>query len=176
MPSFSLAVHPQTWRHKLRRVTTIFREEGPKSLWIKLLRGIGVARWELLWERSLDVPLADVTPSVPVQLEVLDKAHIADYLTFRPDANPADIRRRLASGQRCFIARHHGQIVHADWIVSGRAWLAYLACELPLAPDEVYSYDSFTTPACRGQRIFGARAVYMQRAMREAGYKRLVMM
>jgi RimJ/RimL family protein N-acetyltransferase len=113
---------------------------------------------------------------VPVQIEVLDQAHVADYLKFRPDADPADISQRLTSGQWCFIARHQGQIVHADWIVTGWVWLAYLACELPLAPDEVYSYDSFTTPAFRGQRIFGARAVYMQRTMREAGYKRLVMM
>src|SRR5262245_52104831 len=176
MSSFSLAAHSQTWRHKLRRVTTIFREEGLKSLWIKLLRGVGAARWELLWERPLDVPLENVTAKVSVQIEVLDQTHIADYLQFRPDTNPADISQRLTNGQWCFIAHHQGRIVHADWIMTGQVWLVYLACELPLAPDEVYSYDSFTVPEFRGQNIAAARSVYMHRTMQERGYKRVVTM
>jgi hypothetical protein len=170
------APRPWLWRHKLQRVVTIFREEGSKNLWIKTLRGVGAARWELLWEHPLDIPLVDVTPKVPVQIEVLDKTHGMEYLKFRPDAIVADIDQRLASGQWCFIARHQGRIVHADWIATGRVWLAYLARELPLAPDEVYSYDSFTTPEFRGQSIAPARSVYMQRAMQKAGYRRVVAM
>jgi ribosomal protein S18 acetylase RimI-like enzyme len=170
------ALRPWPWQHKLQRVATICREEGVKSLWIKMLRAVNVTRWELLWERPLDTSLMDVTPKVPVHIEVLDKTVVADYLKFRPDAYPADISERLANGQWCFIARHQGQIVHADWVMTGRVWLAYLACELPLAPDEVYSYDSFTTPEFRGQQIAPARSVYMQRAMREAGYRRVVTM
>jgi GNAT superfamily N-acetyltransferase len=126
--------------------------------------------------RPLDAHLVDITPKVPVQLGPLEQSHIAQYLTFLPDADPLDILQRLASGQWCFIACHQGQIVHADWVRTGRVWLAYLACELCLAPDEVYSYDSFTTPEYRGQQIAPARSVYMHRAMREASYRRVVTM
>jgi RimJ/RimL family protein N-acetyltransferase len=172
--SFFSAPRPWTWRHRLQQGVKVFREEGVKNLGIKILRDT-VAHWELLWERPLDAPPVDVTPKVPVQIEVLDRADVAQYCAFRPDARLADICQRLASGQWCFIARYQGQIVHADWIATGRVWLDSLAYELRLAPDDVYSYDSFTTPEFRGQRIAPARSVYMQRAMREAGYKRIVM-
>jgi GNAT superfamily N-acetyltransferase len=174
-PSSPVAARPRTWPHRLRQGVTIFREEGVKNLGIKVLRDT-IARWELLWERLLDAPLADVTPRVPVHIEVLEQTDVDQYLAFRPDANLADIRQRLASGQRCFIARHQGQIVYAEWSATGRVWLGYLSYELCLAPDEVYSYDSFTTPEFRGQRIAPACSVYMQRTRREAGYTRVVMM
>jgi RimJ/RimL family protein N-acetyltransferase len=174
VPAFSFAARPWTWRHRLQQGVKVLREEGVKNLGIKILRDT-VAHWELLWERPLDVPLADVTPKVPVQIEVLGQADVAQYYAFRPDASPTDIRQRLESRQWCFIARHQGQIVHADWIATGRVWLDSLAYELRLAPNDVYSYDSFTTPEFRGQRIAPARSVHMQRVMREAGYTRIVM-
>jgi hypothetical protein len=41
-------------------------------------------------------------------------------------------------GQRVFVARHEGRIVHAGWTTTKQAWIDFLARELTLAPDEVY--------------------------------------
>jgi hypothetical protein len=148
-----------------------------KSFSIHLLRKAGI-RWEVVLERSFDTPLVEVTPKTPVTLEILDKAQIAEYLAFRPEADPLDIAQRFAMGQLCVVARHQGRIVNANWLTTGRiqpkVWIPYLERYLSLAPDEVYGYDAFTAPEFRRLNISSVRSLYMHRYLRDAGYKRLV--
>jgi SAM-dependent methyltransferase len=65
-------------------------------------------------------------------------------------------------------------LIHVCWIAAGHAWIAYLAREIDLAPDDVYSYESFTAPEFRGSNIAAARSVYMQQTLYDAGYRRAV--
>lgn len=75
----------------------------------------------------------------------------------------------------CFVAWHEGQIIHATWVAFGHAWIAYLNREITLAPNEVYSYESFTVPAFRGQNVYGACLSYEQQVLKRAGYCRIVL-
>lgn len=165
------------WQHSFRRGKQILQEAGVKSFGIQFLRKIGI-RWEVLLERPFNTPLVDVTPKVPVTIEILDETHLTEYLTFRPNADPLDIGQRFVRGQLCIVARHQGSIVNSDWMTTGRnepqVWIRYLERELSSAPDEVYGYDSFTAPEFRRLNIASARSLYMQQTMRDAGYTRLV--
>jgi SAM-dependent methyltransferase len=162
-----------TWRSALARAVTIARDEGLRSLWFKILGETGYRRL-LVMELRLDEPLADVPLRVPAVIEPLRGSDVGDYVAFRPDTDPAEVRRRVAAGHLCFVARCQGRIVHACWAATGLAWVDYLAREVPLAPDEVYHYDSFTAPDLRGRNLSSARVTVAARHFRAAGYRRLV--
>jgi SAM-dependent methyltransferase len=162
-----------TWRRALQRFAEILREEGVKSLWFKIL-GETVYRRAVLLERPLTAPVARITPSVPVAIGLLRTTEVDAYRSFRPEADACDIRRRLANGHRCFVARYEGGIVSAAWLATGRVWVEYLNREIRLATDEAYLYESFTAPGFRGQNIPAVRATYETRYFRDAGFRRLV--
>jgi SAM-dependent methyltransferase len=162
-----------TWRSAMARAVTIARDEGLRSLWFKIL-GETAYRRLLVMERPLDKPLAEVPLRVPAIIKPLRGSDVGDYVAFRPDTDPAEVRRRLAAGHLCFVARCQGRIVHACWAATGLAWVDYLAREVRLAPDEVYHYDSFTVPELRGRNLSPARVTVAARHFRAAGYRRLV--
>jgi hypothetical protein len=157
----------------LERGGDVLRREGLRSLWFKIL-GATVYRRLLLVERPLCEPVAEVRAGVPVEVSVLDRSEIAEYRAFRPDTEEAEVRSRLDGGQRCFVARHAGQIVSARWAAVDRVWIDYLSCELPLAPDEGYPYDLFTAPGFRGQAVSPATSTRMLRDFQRAGYRRML--
>lgn len=162
-----------TWGKVLRQAAEVFREEGAKSLWFKIL-GETVYRRVVVMERPLDEPVAEIAARLPVVVSLLRESEVDDYIEFRAGADPSELRRRLEDGQLCFVVRHEGRIVHSTWVATGRAWIDYLSREMRLLPDEVYVYEAFTAPAFRGQQISPARAVHLVRHFQEAGYRRLV--
>lgn len=162
-----------TLRQVLRRATTILREEGLKSLWFKIL-GETVYRRAVLLERPLDEPLTEGTPGVPLRVGLLAENQVDEYLRFRSEANPSDIHRRLAEGQRCFVVRCNDDLVHASWTTTKRAQIDYLARKISLAPDEIYVYETYTAPAFRGRNIALSRVVWEGQYLRAAGYRRMV--
>ena len=113
-------------------------------------------------------------PRGPVVIGLLRETEVDDYIGFRSGADSSEIRRRLEAGQRFFVARHEGRIIHGEWVATQRAWIDYLACEIRLAPDEVYVYDSFTSPDFRGRNISPARSTQALRYIRDAGYRRIM--
>jgi hypothetical protein len=164
---------PGPWGRALQHAAGVLREKGIKGLWFKLLE-VTVYRRMVLLERSLAEPIADVVPGVPVVISLLRKTEMDEYAAFRPEANLSDIRHRLEIGHSCFVARHHGCIVHACWAATGRVWVDYLGCAIPLAPDEVYPYESFTALSFRGYNIAPMRITQSLRYFRDAGYQRVV--
>src|SRR2546425_291701 len=124
----------------------VLRVEGVRSFWFKVLGQI-VYRRLVVMERPLDEAIVPVTARAPVVIGLLTDADVDEYTTFRPDTDPAEIRRRLVAGHRCFVVRHEGRIVHAGWAARREAWIDYLRCEFPLEPGDVYQFDSYTAPA-----------------------------
>jgi len=161
------------WRRMVQRAVGVLQTEGLRSLWFKAL-GETVYRRAVVLERSLDEATPQVAARLPVAFGRLQETEVDEYAAFRPETDPAEVRRRLQAGQMCFVARHEGKIIHACWVATGRARIDYLAREIALAPDEVYPYESFTAPAYRGQNVAAARSAYMQPVLRQAGYHRAV--
>lgn len=152
----------------------VLREEGVRSVWFKVLGDIGYRRI-LLLERALEEPVQEVSPRLPVTIDLLKTAEVNAYLKLRPETAPREVVDRLNAGHWCFVARHAGQLVSTSWAASHRAWVRYLSCEIRLQPGEVYVYDSFTKPEFRGQAISPAVRTEMIRYFRAAGYRRMIL-
>jgi hypothetical protein len=162
-----------TWRQAWRRAIEVLQQEGPQSLWFKVLSET-VYRRVILLERLLDEPEAEVTPGVPVDVGLLKETEIDEYVGLRPEADPAAIRRRFAGGHLCFAVRHQERLVSVVWVTTGQAWIDYLDREIQPAGDEVYPYESFTAPDMRGQNLASVRSTRIQRHFKDAGYRRFI--
>lgn len=156
----------------LARIIEVLRQKGPRALWFKIL-GETVYRRLLLVERSLREPIPDVTPRLAVTIALLERSEIDDYLAFRAGTPLAEVQRRLDAGHRCFIARYQGCFAATIWAATTRAWSHYLSFEFPIAPDEIYVYDSFALPDLRGQGITRSLGIAMLHDFRAAGYRRV---
>jgi RimJ/RimL family protein N-acetyltransferase len=161
------------FRLVLERAGEILRQEGVRGLWFKIL-GDTVYRRLLLLERPLHEPSGEVKAGIPVEISLLQKSEIAEYVEFRQEGKDTEVEAQLEAGDWCFVARHQGHIVCARWATTGPVWSDYLSCELRLAADEIYIYDVFTKPGLRGQAVSPATSTEMLRYFRAAGYRRLV--
>ena len=155
----------------LRRALLTLRIEGPKSFWFKLLAECGYRRL-LLVERSLDQPVVDFTPRLPVEVAMLAQSEVDDYLVFRPGTTRRDIAGRLRSGEMCFVARHQGRIVAAAWAAVQPVWVPFLGCQIDMAPGDAHIYDKFTAPAYRGRGIANGVRSFHLRHLQRAGFRR----
>ena len=162
-----------TWRQAWRRALEVLQQDGPQSLWFKVLSET-VYRRVILLERLLDEPEAEVTPGVPVDVSLLKETEIDEYVGLRPEADPATVRHRFTGGQLCFAVRHQEHLVSVVWATTGRAWIDYFDREIQLAGDEVYPYESFTAPDMRGQNLASVRSTRMQQHFKDAGYRRFI--
>lgn len=142
-----------------------------KRLWFKGLSRARIYRRLILRERPLSQPFPEASARVPVCVRLLAAGEIDAYMAFRPDQSIAEVRRRLDEGQQCFVAWHDRRVIHAGWAVTGRARIEYLSTEIALAPDEVYAYEVFTSPAFRGLGVSPAGMLAMTRYFRDRGYR-----
>jgi len=157
----------------LRRSLEVLREEGFKSFIFKVL-GETFYRRLILVERSFNDPLPDTSPIPGVSIRMLSREDVSEYLKFRPDSNLSEIEGRLRIGQLCFAAFLGGQIVHAAWVTSGRAFVAYLGIEIELFPGEFYLFDIYTSPKFRGMNFYSYREMEMQKELRGRGCRRII--
>ncbi|MDA1314461.1 MAG: hypothetical protein O2968_14065 [Acidobacteria bacterium] len=156
-----------------RRAREVLRQEGPRSLWFKILGEICYRRL-LLLERVLDGSKKESGGLGPVSR--LATSDLDCYSRFQPDADLAEIRRRLRRGDICLAMNHEGEIIHACWIRRGRARSEYLDCEVELPPDTGYAYEAFTKPEFRGRGVANAGAHLMEAPLVEAGYRTVLSM
>jgi RimJ/RimL family protein N-acetyltransferase len=145
-----------------------------KRLWFRGLARARIYRRLILREVPLSQSLPDPSARVSVCVSRLAAGEIGAYTAFRPDQSVAEVRRRLDEGQQCFAVWHDRRIIHAAWAVTGRAGIEYLSTEITLAPDEVCSYDVFTSPSFRGLGASPARTREMMRYFRDRGYRCLL--
>lgn len=162
-----------TGRRIVARAAEILRTDGVRTLWFKIL-GETVYHRLLLSERRLDEPIPEVRSALPITIGFLGPGDIDAYLLFRPDATRAEFHRRLNSGHRCVGAWYEGRIVQAGWLTLGSAWIGSVGVEIPLAPGDAYTYESYTAPDFRRSDLATTRLAWVMRHLRDAGYRRLL--
>lgn len=156
------------------RASRIAHEEGPKSLWFKIL-GETVYRRLLLIERdpSLDPPenhclLKDA------ECHALTPAEIGAYQELRPEADAAEILNRLEFGHQCFAVWKDGRIINAGWVGTGRCRIDYLNLDVEVSPGTGYLYEVFTAREHRGNRVSSARFAHQSAVLSAQGYRRTI--
>ena len=170
-PASARSVYPTG--NAFRRALLTLRGEGTRSFWFKLLAQAGYRRLMLL-EWPLQQPVPEFSPTLAVEVTPLTESELDEYVRFRPETARRDAIVRLHAGEMCFVARHDGLIVAADWITVLPIRLSYLDCPLDLAPGDVHIYDKFTLPAYRGHGISNALRMHHLRYLQRAGYRRAV--
>jgi GNAT superfamily N-acetyltransferase len=162
-----------TARSAFARTFEVWREEGPRALWFKVLG-------ELFYRRLavFELPLGSDPPQlqarIPIAVAPLDDDDIAYYSALHRKARDSEIASRLAAGHRCWLARGGDEVVASSWVAGGELWSAYLARNVPLAPGEACTYETFTAPAARGLGIGPALRGRLARDLRDSGYRRLL--
>lgn len=139
-----------------------------------MLRG-AVYRYVVFTAVELSRPVPDLGHGPALEMRLLTPEDVAAYARFR--RRPAELvpaARRLEEGHLCVAAWLDGEIVSAAWYASGSAWMDEIDRGLELAPDEVYSYDSYTAESRRGQGIASLRGRWAVEHFREQGFRRTI--
>jgi len=106
---------------------------------------------------------------LPVRIELLQEDQVDEYSSFYPWTTPDDARQRLRQGHLCFVARHEGRLVAADWASTESTYSRDLHRTFALQPGDVYTYEIYTLPEFRRQRIATVIKVEILRHFRAAG-------
>jgi GNAT superfamily N-acetyltransferase len=155
----------------LKRAVVILREEGLRKFLLRALDLAKVYRRVLLMSSPLDEPIPEITPGLPIVMRLLEESEIDEYIAFRPEVSPNDIRSRLRSGQLCFTVRYEGKIIDAGWATTCPFWSGYLEHEISPASDGFLHFDAFTLPSFRNRHVETARIAEMLRHFRNRGYR-----
>jgi hypothetical protein len=76
-----------------------------KRLWFGGLARARIYRRLILREQPLSQSVPDLSARVPVCVSLLATGEIDDYMAFRPEQSPAEIRRRLED-HPCHMGGH----------------------------------------------------------------------
>jgi GNAT superfamily N-acetyltransferase len=66
----------------------------------------------------------------------------------------AEVRRRVETGNRPYVAYAEGQPVAYGWVATGEAEFANRLCEFEVPPGNLYLWDFATVPAWRGRGVY----------------------
>jgi ribosomal protein S18 acetylase RimI-like enzyme len=127
-----------------------------------------------IFERKIIPASAPIELPEGLEITLLQTGEVDEFVEFRALHDRKTILQRLERGQTCFLARHHGQIIHNAWIVKGRTRIDYLACDIQLAGDTIYVFETYTSNAWRGRSISSMRVAVMEKYCQGQGYLRLL--
>lgn len=164
---------PGSGERSLRRALEVLRQEGPRSLWFKFLGETVYRRMDLI-ERELDAQAGPPADTRGLEFGLLAATDVDEFLAFRDYAGRDLVLERLTRGERCFLLRDRGRIVHCCWTATGRSHIDYLGCDIRLANGAVYVYEAYTAPEARGRSASSLRSSLMEQHYAEHGYHRLV--
>lgn len=126
------------------------------------------------WHEGMALP--SVRPSPGTFLEEVQAARLPEVIELMRTAGWHDpaavVRKRIAQGQRCFAARRGGSIVGQLW--TSRTPHNYEELwDLRLEADEARTFDWFTLPAARGQRVVPALLSLALHSLRKDGVRHI---
>lgn len=104
----------------------------------------------------------------------LSEPELDQYVAFRPEANPDEMRSRFVRGERCVVMRHDGRIVSCLWVATRGTYDSQHACWIRLARGEAYVYDGFTTPEYPRASVGSDLVSRVQYELSKAGAERVV--
>jgi GNAT superfamily N-acetyltransferase len=127
-----------------------------------------------LWTMDLrDQAVAPVKPHLAVtfgevRLDAAGMLAVAMEL-----ASPEPVRRRFASGRRCFVAWVAGAITSYGWVSQGAECIGELERPIRMLEGEAYLWDCATLPPYRRKRLYSALLGHVAAALRTEGLQRL---
>ena len=125
---------------------------------------------------AMDLAEASPAPVLPRVAARFEEAH-ADAVEALAQAmgssNSESIRRRLATGRRCFTMRVGESIVAYGWTSQASECIGELEREIQIGPGEAYVWDCATLPAHRRLRLYSALLSQIVVQLRGEGVRRI---
>lgn len=171
-PLRSIAPRSERWspRRAARRASEVARTAGPRVLAAKIAGELGTRRVILyVSTRAARRPAA---PPLGVALDVLRIGDEASYLDLDPQADAQAVRRRLETGERCFLARAGSRTVAAGWVSLGTGHVDHARVAIDLRPGEAYLHGIATAADWRRRGLGKAIFQAAQAALWEQGIRR----
>ena len=88
-----------------------------------------------------------------------------------PDSE--EVRRRFATGRRCYAAKCAGALAAFGWVSLDREAVGELGLVIQLPPGDAYVWDCATAPAYRRHHLYTALLAYIAGALRADGRRRI---
>jgi GNAT superfamily N-acetyltransferase len=162
-----------TLRAAASRFVEVGRDEGPRTVWFKVLAELCYRRLGI-HELRLGGPIPQLEARIPIAVAPLAEHDVDEYAALSPNSDPAQIGPRLAAGHACYVARGGSELVGSCWVARGTLWSDYLHTNIDLAGDEACTYETYTAPRARGRGIGAALRGEVARILGEAGDSRLL--
>lgn len=154
------------------RARVILREQGPRSLWFKVL-GETVYRRLLVTELRLPLePHAQRLPPAGMKLRVLRDDELGAYAELRGGDDVA--RASLARGERCFGAWLDGRLVATQFVAAGSAYVRPLDRTIALRDGDAYGHSAYAATAERRRGLGTQATVAVAAALEREGFTRIV--
>jgi len=128
----------------------------------------------IVFARSLEQPIPEVQPLVPVTIRL---ATLEDIPRFKKIVPPSAVRRfarRMAHSRFCFIALYHADIVAYCW-ATPEVSLEVDNMNLNLEPHDIYFDDAYTVPTYRRRKLQTAVHLYRMRYVKQMGFRRAIL-
>jgi ribosomal protein S18 acetylase RimI-like enzyme len=151
----------------------VLRESGPRLLARKILAELFFRRL-IVFEARLDELRSPIRLELPLRFAVLEEDQVADYLAALPDADRAQIERRMSIGDRCHVARLNGELVAVRWVAFRDVEITSLGLVLPIAEGEAYLYGAYTLPQWRRHGFAAALTADISDRLEAEGYHRVL--
>ena len=118
---------------------------------------------------ELPPPEAATSPAIFSRASREEVAEIAAASGSRP----YEVRRRLASGRRCYLGRVAGTPAAAGWVSFDRESIGEQGLRLQLERGEAYVLNCVTAPAYRRRGLYSELLRHIAAALRVEGLRRL---
>ena len=152
----------------MARTVEILRQDGPLSLWFKIVGEVCYRRMWLICDR-LD---HGVPPEkqIPVRTSLLCERELGELAKLAAVAEP-ELRDRLGRRELCFIGRLDGRIVGWRWYGQGIVRVDYLDADLELPASCVYGYDVFVVSEHRRRGVSSSILAQARQMLRKQGFE-----
>jgi len=137
-------------------------------------------RWLLVQDYTVGARRLDAValppPPLLAGLRVADlgEEQIPRIANRLPGLDEAEIRRRIAEGQRCRVGWLDGAPAHIRWDSVHDVWIPFLGLTVRPLPGDLYSGFAFTDPNFRGRRIHAAVTARVLADEAAAGRRRAI--
>lgn len=117
--------------------------------------------------------IGSVPPKVDAEVKLLDKASTDIPESFWGFSKKEKaLVDRFRRGEKCCAAYAGGEIVAYCWMAFGAVMVGEIQRLIKVGNDEVYLYDAYTAPKCRGYGLFSAILAETLQYLKYHGYRR----
>ena len=168
-----VAAIPRVTRRRLTTARAIYRRGGVREVLLHVSLLLGYHR-VILFESPL-LPEEPAPPArVPLDFSVVGLEALDELSGFRDDLPRETLRKRLERGERCFVARSHGEVVAAYWIHRFDVPLGEIGHTMVVPDDAVYVGDAWVAEGLRGLGIAASVSRELKNRLAAEGYTRWV--